>query len=105
MRPQRVPAPGAAVVPVRLVSLTVHSGRWHCLRVQQLPLPTWLLEMCLLTRAKNRFSVLESKRHMGVSCPTVWLPLHKNNLMLDREQWSRLTGRVKIYDAYLGVDV
>jgi len=61
--------------------------------------------MCLLTRAKNRFSVLESKRHMGVSCPTVWLPLHKNNLMLDREQWSRLTGRVKIYDAYLGVDV
>lgn len=72
----------------------------------KLPLPTWFLAMHLMTQAKNNVSALELKRHLGVSYPTAWLLKHKlMQLMVDREQWRRLTGRVEIDDAYLGGEV
>ena len=72
----------------------------------KLPLPTWFLAMHLMTQAKNNVSALELKRHLGVSYPTAWLLKHKlMQVMVDREQWRRLTGRVEIDDAYLGGEV
>lgn len=72
----------------------------------KLPLPTWFLAMHLMTQAKNNVSALELKRHLGVSYPTAWLLKHKlMQVMLDREQWRQLTGRVEIDDAYLGGEV
>jgi transposase-like protein len=72
----------------------------------KLPLPTWFLAMHLMTQAKNNVSALELKRHLGVSYPTAWLLKHKiMQVMLSREQWRRLTGRVEIDDAYLGGEV
>ncbi len=62
--------------------------------------------MHLMTQAKNNVSALELKRHLGVSYPTAWLLKHKlMQLMVDREQWRELTGRVEIDDAYLGGEV
>ncbi len=72
----------------------------------KLPLPTWFLAMHLMTQAKNNVSALELKRHLGVSYPTAWLLKHKlMQVMVDREQWRQLTGRVEIDDAYLGGEV
>ena len=72
----------------------------------KLPLPTWFLAMHLMTQAKNSVSALELKRHLGVSYPTAWLLKHKlMQVMVDREQWRQLTGRVEIDDAYLGGEV
>lgn len=69
----------------------------------KLPLPIWFLAMHPTTRAKNNVSALELKRHLGVSCPTAWLLKHKvMQVMLSREQWRQLTGRVEIDDACLG---
>jgi hypothetical protein len=62
--------------------------------------------MHLMTQAKNNVSALELKRHLGVSYPTAWLLKHKiMQVMLSREQWRQLTGRVEIDDAYLGGQV
>jgi len=72
----------------------------------KLPLPTWFMAMHLMTQAKNNVSALELKRHLGVSYPTAWLLKHKiMQVMVDREQWRQLTGRVEIDDAYLGGEV
>jgi transposase-like protein len=72
----------------------------------KLPLPKWFLAMHLMTQAKNNVSALELKRHLGVSYPTAWLLKHKiMDLMVQREQWRQLTGRVEIDDAYLGGEV
>lgn len=72
----------------------------------KLPLPTWFLAMQLMTQAKNSVSALELKRHLGVSYPTAWLLKHKlMQVMVDREQWRQLTGRVEIDDAYLGGEI
>jgi len=72
----------------------------------KLPLPTWFLAMHLMTQAKNNVSALELKRHLGVSYPTAWLLKHKiMEVMVSREQWRQLTGRVEIDDAYLGGEV
>jgi transposase-like protein len=72
----------------------------------KLPLPTWFLAMHLMTQAKNNVSALELKRHLGVSYPTAWLLKHKiMQVMVEREQWRQLTGRVEIDDAYLGGEV
>ncbi len=69
----------------------------------KLPLPSWFLAMHLMTQAKNNVSALELKRHLGVSYPTAWLLKHKlMEVMVAREQWRQLTGRVEIDDAYLG---
>jgi len=89
------------------------SCRYQCSLVSgtvfessKLPLPTWFLAMHLMTQAKNSVSALELKRHLGVSYPTAWLLKHKlMQVMLDREQWRRLTGRIEIDDAYLGGEV
>lgn len=82
-----------------LVSGTVFEG-------SKLPLPTWFLAMHLMTQAKNNVSALELKRHLGVSYPTAWLLKHKlMQVMVDREQGHRLTGRVEIDDAYLGGEI
>lgn len=68
----------------------------------KLPLPMWFLAMHLMTQAKNNVSALELKRHLGVSYPTAWLLKHKiMQVMVDREHWRQLTGRVEIDDAYL----
>jgi transposase-like protein len=69
----------------------------------KLPLTRWFLAMHLLTQAKNNVSALELKRHLGVSYPTAWLVKHKLlEVMRQREDSRRLTGRVEIDDAYLG---
>ena len=69
----------------------------------KLALPKWFLAMHLMTQAKNNVSALELKRHLGVSYPTAWLLKQKiMQVMVDREQWRQLTGRVEIDDAYLG---
>lgn len=89
------------------------SCRYQCSLVSgtvfessKLPLPTSFLAMHLMTQAKNSVSALELKRRLGVSYPTAWLLKHKlMQVMLDREQWRRLTGRVEIDDAYLGGEV
>jgi hypothetical protein len=70
------------------------------------PLTKWFLAMHLMTQAKNNVSALELKRHVGVSYPTAWLLKHKiMQVMVDRERWRQLTGRVEIDDAYLGGEV
>ncbi len=72
----------------------------------KLPLPMWFLAMHLMTQAKNNVSALELKRHLGVSYPTAWLLKHKiMEVMVLREQWRQLTGRIEIDDAYLGGEV
>ena len=89
------------------------SCRYQCSLVSgtvfessKLPLPTWFLAMHLMTQAKTGVSALELTRHLGVSYPTAWLLKHKlMQVMTDREQWRRLTGRVEIDDAYLGGEV
>ena len=72
----------------------------------KLALPKWFLAMHLMTQAKNNVSALELKRHLGISYPTAWLLKQKiMQVMVDREQWRQLTGRVEIDDAYLGGEV
>jgi transposase-like protein len=67
------------------------------------PLPRWFLAMHLITQSKNNVSALELMRHLGVSYPTAWLMKHKiMEVMRQREEGRRLTGRVEIDDAYLG---
>lgn len=69
----------------------------------KLPLPKWFLAMHLITQSKNNVSALELKRHMGVSYPTSWLVKHKiMEVMRQREDSRKLTGRIEIDDAYLG---
>ena len=80
------------------------SCRYQCSLVSgtvfessKLPLPTWFLAMHLMTQAKNNVSALELNRHLGVSYPTAWLLKHKiMQVMVSREQWRQLTGRVEI---------
>ena len=72
----------------------------------KLALPKWFLAMHQMTQAKNNVSALELKRHLGISYPTAWLLKQKiMQVMVDREQWRQLTGRVEIDDAYLGGEV
>ncbi len=86
---------------------------WSCNQVSgtvfessKLGLPAWFLARHLMTQAKNNVSALELKRHLGVSYPTAWLLKQKiMQVMVDREQWRQLTGRVEIDDAYLGGEV
>jgi len=69
----------------------------------KLALPKWFVAMHLITQAKNGVSALELKRHVGVSWPTAWMMKHKIlQVMFEREDSRRLTGRVEIDDAYLG---
>ena len=78
------------------------SCRYQCSLVSgtvfessKLALPKWFLAMHLMTQAKNNVSALELKRHLDVSYPTAWLLKQKiMQVMVDREQWRQLTGRV-----------
>lgn len=72
----------------------------------KVPLPIWFLAMNVMTQAKNNVSALELMRLIGVTYPTAWLLKHKlMHVMVLREQWRQLTGRVEIDDAYLGGEV
>lgn len=69
----------------------------------KLALTRWFLAMHLITQAKNSVSALELKRHLGVSYPTAWSIKHKiMEVMRQREDDRRLSGRLEIDDAYLG---
>ncbi len=69
----------------------------------KLALPKWFVAMHLMTQAKNNVSALELKRHLGVSYPTAWLVKHKlMEVMFQREESRKLTGRIEADDAYLG---
>lgn len=69
----------------------------------KLPLTKWFQAMYFLTQTKNNLSSLEMKRLIGVSYRTAWLVKHKlMQVMFEREQVTKLSGRVEIDDAYLG---
>lgn len=69
----------------------------------KLPLTHWFMAMQLLTQVKNYVSALELMRQIGVTYPTAWLMKHKiMEVMHQREDERRLTGRVEIDDAHLG---
>ena len=69
----------------------------------KLPLTRWFLARHLLTQAKNNVAALELKRPLGVCYRTAWLVKHKLlEVMRQREEGRRLTGRVEMDDAYLG---
>ena len=69
-----------------------------------LPLTTWFLATYLLTQRKNGISALQLSRELGVSYNTAWKLKHKLLLqvMHERNQGEKLTGRIEIDDAYLG---
>lgn len=69
----------------------------------KLPLTLWFQSMYFLTQSKNNVSALELKRLVGVSYRCAWLLKHKlMQVMVEREQSTRLSERVEIDDAYLG---
>ena len=68
-----------------------------------LPLTTWFLAIYLLTQRKNGLSALQLSRELGVSYNTAWKLKHKLlQVMHERNQGERLSGRIEIDDAYLG---
>ena len=69
----------------------------------KLPLTIWFQAMYLLTQNKNNVSTLELRRLIGVSYPAAWRIKHKlMQVMCERENETKLSGRVEIDDAYLG---
>ncbi len=69
----------------------------------RLPLKKWFLAIYLLTQRKKSISALELKRALGVSYNTAWLVKHKlMQVMYERQQHKRLSGRIEMDDAYLG---
>lgn len=69
----------------------------------KLPLTIWFQAMYLLTQNKNNLSTLELRRLIGVSYHAAWRMKHKlMQVMVEREQETRLSGRVEVDDAYLG---
>ncbi len=77
----------------------------------KLPLTTWFQAMFFQTQTqtqtqnknKNNISILELRRHIGVSYRAAWRIKHKlMEVMLEREQTTILCERVEVDDAYLG---
>jgi len=69
----------------------------------KLPLSIWFQAMFLLTQNKNNLSSLELKRMIGVTYRSAWRIKHKlMQVMFEREQTTKLSGRVEIDDAFLG---
>ena len=69
----------------------------------KLPLTVWFLAMHLLTQGKHSVSSLELKRQLGVTYFTAWKMKHKIlQVMVEREEDRRLSGRVEVDDAYDG---
>ena len=65
--------------------------------------PQGFQSMYFLSQTKNKVSILELRRLTGLSYPAAWRMKH--NLMLvmyERETTTRLSGRVKVDDDYLG---
>lgn len=81
--------------------VTLRSGTiFHS---SKLPLVKWFQAMYILTQSKNNVSALELKRHIGVCYRTAWMVKHKlMAVMFDREQTTKLSGRIEADDAYLG---
>lgn len=68
-----------------------------------LPLTTWFLAIYLLTQRKSGISALQLSRELGVTYNTAWKLNHKLlQVMHERNQGERLSGRIEIDDAYLG---
>jgi transposase-like protein len=69
----------------------------------KLPLSQWFQAMYFLSQTKNNVSILELHRLVGLSYPTAWRMKHKlMQVMYERENSTRLSGRVEVDDAYLG---
>ena len=69
----------------------------------KLPLVKWFQAMFFMTQNKNNISILELKRHMGVGYSAAWRVKHKlMQVMYEREETTKLSGRVEVDDAYLG---
>ena len=68
-----------------------------------LPLRLWSRAIYHLTQTKQGISGIELGRPARVTQTTAWKAKHKlKQIMLERDATKRLTGRVKIDDAYLG---
>ena len=69
----------------------------------KLPLTQWFQAMYFLSQTKNNVSILELRRLVGLSYPSAWRMKHKlMQVMYERENSTRLCGRVEVDDAYLG---
>lgn len=69
----------------------------------KLPLTKWFQAMYFLSQNKNNVSILELRRLVGLSYPAAWRMKHKiMQFMYERENTTRLSGRVEVDDAYLG---
>lgn len=69
----------------------------------KLPLTKWFQAMYFLSQTKNNVSILELRRLVGISYPAAWRMKHKlMQVMYERENTTRLSGRVEVDDAYLG---
>jgi ribosomal protein L37AE/L43A len=69
----------------------------------KLALTIWFQAMFLLTQNKNNISTLELRRLIGVSYPAAWRIKHKlMQVMYEREQFTVLSERIEVDDAYLG---
>ena len=59
--------------------------------------------MYFLSQTKNNVSILELKRLIGISYQAAWRMKHKiMQVMFEREETTKLSGRIEIDDAYLG---
>ena len=91
---------------------TFQCNRCHCqatltsgtiFHSTKLPLTTWFLCMYFLSQAKNNVSALELKRHLGLCYRSAWRLKQKlMQVMCERENGTKLCGRVEVDDAYLG---
>ena len=71
----------------------------------KVPLCTWFRAMYHLTQSKGGISSIELGRRLGVTQTTAWKIKHKlMQAMMERDATKRLTGRIEIDDAYLGVE-
>lgn len=69
----------------------------------KLPLTIWFLAMHLISQGKHSISALELKRQLGVCYETAWNIKQKIlTVMTEREEHTRLHGRVEVDDAYMG---
>lgn len=69
----------------------------------KLSLTIWFQAMYFLSQTKNNISILELMRLLGISYHTAWRMKHKiMQVMFEREETTKLSGRVELDDAYLG---
>ena len=69
----------------------------------KLSLTLWFQAMYFLSQTKNNVSILELKRLLGISYHAAWRMKHKiMQVMFEREETTKLSGRVELDDAYLG---